>query len=61
MEHLGEKAGIVVLDETGFVKKGKKSAGVARQYGGTAGRIENSQIGGISHFITGDFTPVQIN
>jgi SRSO17 transposase len=34
-----------VVDETGFVKKGKKSAGVARQYSGTAGRRENSQIG----------------
>lgn len=34
-----------VLDETGFLKKGKQSAGVARQYSGTAGRIENCQIG----------------
>jgi SRSO17 transposase len=45
MEHLGEAGGILVVDETGFVKKGKKSAGVARQYSGTAGRRENSQIG----------------
>ena len=45
MEHLGEADGILVVDETGFVKKGKKSAGVARQYSGTAGRRENSQIG----------------
>jgi SRSO17 transposase len=37
--------GVLVVDETGFVKKGTKSAGVARQYSGTAGRIENSQIG----------------
>lgn len=44
-EHLGEPDGILVLDETGFIKKGKKSAGVARQYSGTAGRRENSQIG----------------
>lgn len=44
-EHLGEADGILVLDETGFIKKGKKSAGVARQYSGTAGRRENSQIG----------------
>ncbi|HLV98282.1 MAG TPA: IS701 family transposase [Ktedonobacterales bacterium] len=43
--HLGEEAGILVVDETGFLKKGKKSAGVARQYSGTAGRRENSQIG----------------
>jgi SRSO17 transposase len=34
-----------VIDETGFLKKGSKSAGVARQYSGTAGRIENSQVG----------------
>ena len=45
IEHLGEDHGILVVDETGFVKKGKKSAGVARQYSGTAGRRENSQIG----------------
>jgi SRSO17 transposase len=44
-EHLGEEDGILVVDETGFIKKGKKSAGVARQYSGTAGRRENSQIG----------------
>jgi len=37
--------GVLIADETGFVKKGTKSAGVAHQYSGTAGRIENSQIG----------------
>jgi SRSO17 transposase len=45
IEHLGEDSGVLVVDETGFVKKGKKSAGVARQYSGTAGRRENSQVG----------------
>src|SRR6266487_2973275 len=45
IEQLGETGGILVVDETGFVKKGKKSAGVARQYSGTAGRTENSQVG----------------
>jgi len=45
IEQLGEPAGMLVVDETGFVKKGKKSAGVARQYSGTAGRRENSQVG----------------
>jgi SRSO17 transposase len=45
LEHLGEPQAILVLDETGFLKKGKQSAGVARQYSGTAGRVENSQIG----------------
>jgi SRSO17 transposase len=44
-EYLGEEDGMLVIDETGFIKKGKKSAGVARQYSGTAGRRENSQIG----------------
>ena len=44
-QHLGDPGGVLVLDETGFVKKGRKSAGVQRQYSGTAGRIENCQIG----------------
>jgi SRSO17 transposase len=45
VEHLGAADGVLVIDETGFLKKGRKSAGVARQYSGTAGRIENCQIG----------------
>ena len=44
-EHLGEPDAVLVLDETGFLKKGTKSAGVQRRYTGTAGRIENSQVG----------------
>jgi len=44
-EEIGEEEGTLVLDETGFLKQGKKSCGVARQYSGTAGRIENCQIG----------------
>ena len=44
-EHLGAPDGVLVLDETGFLKKGTKSVGVKRQYSGTAGRIENCQIG----------------
>jgi SRSO17 transposase len=43
--HLGDEQAVLVLDETGFVKKGDKSCGVQRQYSGTAGRIENCQIG----------------
>jgi SRSO17 transposase len=44
LDHLGN-GGTLSLDETGFLKKGNKSAGVGRQYSGTAGRIENCQIG----------------
>src|ERR687894_1595871 len=45
LEHLGAAGGVLIVDETGFLKKGEHSAGVARQYSGTAGRIENAQIG----------------
>jgi SRSO17 transposase len=45
VEHLGDPGAVLVLDETGFLKKGVKSVGVQRQYSGTAGRIENCQIG----------------
>ena len=45
IEHLGDRNGVLIIDDTGFLKKGVKSAGVARQYSGTAGRIENRQIG----------------
>lgn len=45
VDHLGDPAAVLVVDETGFLKKGTRSAGVARQYSGTAGRIENSQVG----------------
>jgi len=44
-EHLGAADGVLIVDETGFLKKGEHSAGVARQYSGTAGRVENVQIG----------------
>lgn len=44
-EMIGDADGILVIDETGFLKKGKKSVGVQRQYSGTAGRIENCQLG----------------
>jgi SRSO17 transposase len=45
VERLGAAGAVLVVDETGFLKKGKHSAGVARQYSGTAGRVENSQVG----------------
>jgi SRSO17 transposase len=45
VEALGDAEGVLVVDETGFLKKGEHSVGVARQYSGTAGRIENCQVG----------------
>lgn len=45
LEALGDPDGVLVVDETGFLKKGTHSVGVARQYSGTAGRIEPCQIG----------------
>ncbi len=46
LEHLGdEETGTLIVDETGFLKKGKKSVGVARQYTGTAGDTVNCQVG----------------
>jgi SRSO17 transposase len=44
VDHLGERDGVLICDETGFLKKGTKSVGVQRQYSGTGGRIENCQI-----------------
>ncbi len=45
IETLGDPQGVLIADETGFIKKGTRSAGVQRQYSGTAGRTENCQIG----------------
>jgi len=45
VEHLADPEAVLIVDETGFLKKGTKSVGVKRQYSGTAGRIENCQIG----------------
>ena len=45
VERLGDRDGVLIVDDTGFVKKGTRSAGVQRQYSGTAGRTENCQVG----------------
>ena len=45
IEHLDDGAGILAIDETGFLKKGQESAGVSRQYCGLTGQIENCQVG----------------
>jgi SRSO17 transposase len=51
---MGDPAAVLVLDETGFLKKGRMSAGVSRQYTGTAGRIENCQVGVFAAYVTPD-------
>lgn len=45
VEHLGSADGVLIIDETGFVKKGTESVGVKRQYTGTSGKIDNCQVG----------------
>lgn len=44
VEQFGDPGGVLIVDETGFVKQGNRSAGVQRQYSGTAGRVENCQL-----------------
>ena len=45
IEQMGDRDGVLIADDTGFLKKGTRSAGVQRQYSGTAGRTENCQVG----------------
>jgi SRSO17 transposase len=52
IEVFGEEDGISVVDETGFLKKGRHSVGVKRQYSGTAGKVENCQIGTFLSYAT---------
>ncbi len=54
IDHLEDPEGIIigVVDETGFIKKGNKSVGVQRQYSGTAGKIENCQIGVFLNYVS---------
>jgi SRSO17 transposase len=51
---MGDPAAVLAVDETGFLKKGRMSAGVARQYTGAAGRIENCQVGVFAAYVTPD-------
>lgn len=53
VEHLGDLAGVLIVAETGFLKKGLTSAGVQRQYSGVAGRVENCQLGVFLAYATG--------
>jgi SRSO17 transposase len=54
VRNLGDPGAVLAVDETGFLKKGKMSAGVARQYTGTAGRVENCQVGVFLAYVTPD-------
>jgi len=54
LKNLGDSEAILIADPTGFAKKGKKSAGVQRQYSGTLGRVDNCQIGTFLAFVNGD-------
>jgi SRSO17 transposase len=54
VENLGDPAAVLAVDETGFLKKGRMSAGVARMYTGTAGRVENCQVGVFLAYAAGD-------
>ena len=52
VEHLGDDAAVLVIDETGFLKQGKSSCGVGRQYTGSAGKITNCQIGVFASYVS---------
>ena len=52
VEHLGAEDAVLVIDETGFLKQGKASCGVARQYTGSAGKITNCQIGVFAAYVS---------
>ena len=52
MEHLADDDAVLVIDETGFLKQGKASCGVARQYTGSAGKITNCQIGVFAAYVS---------
>jgi hypothetical protein len=52
IEHLADDHAVLVVDETGFLKQGKASCGVARQYTGSAGKITNCQIGVFTAYVS---------
>src|SRR5437764_6030770 len=52
VEHLADDDAVLVIDETGFLKQGKASCGVARQYTGSAGKITNCQIGVFAAYVS---------
>jgi SRSO17 transposase len=52
LEHLSDPDAVIVIDETGFLKQGKKSCGVNRQYTGSAGKVANCQIGVFASYVS---------
>jgi SRSO17 transposase len=52
VEHLADDDAVLVIDETGFLKQGKASCGVARQYTGSAGKITNCQVGVFAAYVS---------
>ncbi|MET3439247.1 SRSO17 transposase [Sphingomonas sp. 1185] len=52
LEHLGADDAVLVIDETGFLKQGKASCGVGRQYTGSAGKVTNCQIGVFAAYVS---------
>ena len=52
VEHLADEGAVLVVDETGFLKQGKRSCGVGRQYTGSAGKITNCQIGVFAAYVS---------
>ena len=52
IEHLADEDAVLVVEETGFLKQGKASCGVARQYTGSAGKITNCQIGVFAAYVS---------
>jgi SRSO17 transposase len=61
VRNAGDPAAVLAVDETGFLKKGTRSAGVARMYTGTAGRVENCQVGVFLAYVTPDGSRVLID
>src|ERR1700727_1634955 len=53
IEHLTDDDAVLVIDETGFLKQGKASCGVARQYTGSAGKVTNCQVGVFAAYVSG--------
>jgi SRSO17 transposase len=54
VEHLGTSQAVLVIDDSGFIKKGVRSAGVQRQYTGTSGKKDNCQVGVFTAYVTPD-------